>query len=230
MELALILKASDPEPDKAALAKANLLYVGNEFCEAQLPTVARLKLAARQHPGKRLALLTPLLTQAGLRTAEAALSGGLCDEVIVNDIGLLNRLAATRGRRLRLTLGRLLVQSLQHSLRSSFFLAFLQRYGVNAFEADSVESCGYLPPGPNYNCHLHAPYIYLAHSRYCSLAGHFCSECRTPCAGLAQPLESSVVKKMFVRGNSYLRVCPEETARARLAAGPGRVTRLVVNT
>lgn len=229
MQLALVLNPAGPEPDKAALAKADLLYIGDEFCEARLPTAARLRLAARRHPGKRLALLTPLLTQAGLRAADAALSEGLCGEVIVNDIGLLNRLAAIRGLRPRVTLGRVLVQSLRHSLRSPFFLAFLKRTAVNAFEADSVESCGYLPPGPDYRCHLHAPYIYLAHSRYCRLAGGFCLKCLAACAGRAQPLESAVVKRMFVRCNSYLRVCPEETSRARLAAGPGRVTRLVVN-
>lgn len=229
MELALVLNPAGPGPGKDALAKADILYIGDEFCEARLPTPARLRTAARRHPGKRLALLTPLLTRAGLRAVEAALSAGLCDEVIVNDIGLLNRLAASRGRRPRLTLGRLLVQSLQHSLRSPFFLAFLKRASVNAFEADSAESCGYLPPGPEYRRHLHAPYIYLAHSRYCRLAGGFCSDCRAACAGRAQPLKSAAAKGMYVRGNSYLRVCPEETARARLAAGAGRVARLVVN-
>jgi hypothetical protein len=95
------------------LPKADRIYYGHETCEHLLPSRRRVQaFAARlaQSPETRLSLVTPFLSDKGLRRALVLIDSLLAHmgelEVVCSDWGLVHELS--RERRVTLVLGRLL--------------------------------------------------------------------------------------------------------------------------
>ncbi len=158
-------------PDGLAAARgvrADLVYLGSEFCENLLPTPAQFK-RARALPGKRAVLVTPLLTERGLKKAEAvvrscAAAGGL--EVVVNDLGLAGLLAKKYPRKTVLSAGRVLAGILSAS-PDPFLARLFKEHGIARLEADRAETVERFSRLPGLRFTFHAPYAYAGLTRFC---------------------------------------------------------------
>ncbi|MEH6470339.1 MAG: hypothetical protein V7752_03740 [Halopseudomonas sp.] len=191
------------------------VHIGNEFCERLLPTPAQIKTALQQTEllGVEMSLLTPLLTDSGIKRLSPLLEL-LPDgtEVVVNDWGTL-RLVRRHYPALTPLLGRLLYKMIKdprlpsaqwtklhpHSGQSKPFHQLLARFGVEAIEMD-------LPPFTQpeqfqigeLGLSVHLPYGYVVKGRMCRIgslglddkdkfvAGHACQK---ECLDYVTPLE-----------------------------------------
>ena len=208
-----------------------VLYYGDEFCQVKIPGVGGIKKAAEKFPGKKIILLTSVLTQKYLkrtiRTIREGFSGGCLDEVVVNDIGLLHYLVNEPDVKVVINVGRVLVYTLGFSLRSPFFIKIFKKRRIDAFEADSLDSFGYLRTKSALKYNLHAPYRYLAQTRFCGYTQKFNGGCDRPCGDAVRPVISGVTDKMFLKGNVYLKDNSADIARIRGGLPTGRIKRLV---
>ncbi|WP_207062999.1 hypothetical protein [Motiliproteus sp. SC1-56] len=234
------------------------VYLGNEFCERLLPTPAALRsaYAALRALDAGITLVTPLLTDSGLKRLRPLLS--ILEEgceVVVNDWGGL-RLLRTAYPGLRPVLGRQLYKMIKdprmpsaqwsrlhpHGGRSAPFQQLLKGFDVAQIEMD-------LPPfiGPEqfqvgaFALSVHLPYAYVVKGRMCRIgslnqpdqgkfvAGHGCEkECLSYVTRLARPRSGEPGLVEFQRGNTqFYRYSAAMEAPLREALEQGQVQRLV---
>lgn len=207
------------------------LRCGDEFCQEKAGDLAGLRLLKSRFPDKELVLVTPLLTGPALAGVRAAVKGmlreGLCSRLVVNDLGLLRLLAAGRKSALRVSVGRVLLSNLGHSVGSPLFKTLLAKARAESFEVDSPDGLAPLADYPGMPCDLHAPYAYLTHTRHCPFAGGFPAGCGRPCGDTAYPLRSGNEKGVFLKGNAYFRDNAAD-ARELRKKYPGRIRSLVL--
>jgi len=241
----------------ADLKNFDSVYIGAEFCENLLPAPAEL---ARQvkfflRLGKKIRVLTPLLTDSGLKRfagclkvlAPLARNGKV--EVTVNDLG-----AAALARRtapgMPLSLGRLLYDNVflfkKDILRlvSPASLAFLTGLGIRRFE---LSSAGKFPETnfadkdvkpllKDFAISLYYPYLNLSTARACltgmtpTPAGQAFSgvKCRKECfVSSFKAAHPLVREELLVRGNTVFLEFPEKFYAAEKDLEELRADRLV---
>ncbi len=176
---------------KAVPALFNWVYLGPEFCENLLETAVCAELVRFQKLGKKVCLLTPLLTDKGAASLAAIfrelarlLRTGRLDagrlEITINDFGAL-ALAARAKLPVKLGAGRQFAYnvfeqnsgslSLLNRRSLDFFLERgIRRYEISAAGAMprtnfSRSGCGFEPEGFAFT--LHYPYLNLTTTRTC---------------------------------------------------------------
>lgn len=176
----------------AALRRFRRFYLGPEFCENLLDESVCGEAAWLQERGKKICLLTPMLSEAGVERLEAVferLSGlvkrGAIDpaglEITVNDFGAVE-LARRRGLPFTLNAGRLLRDNVFDStgkplkVHNGAALKFFRGLGIKRYE---LPSTGALPEvnfsdGARYGFDredfrltLYYPYLDLTSTRTC---------------------------------------------------------------
>jgi hypothetical protein len=169
------------------------LYFGHEFCHWRLAGRGQVEGIRRRAAGEGSAftLVTPVLDEGGLSRMMKILEAvepGEGDEVVVNDVGLLERLSR-EGWSGPLTVGRLLTRQRRgagwrgsvtgsgaaarylrgSSLDSPGFVAwFRERYGVRRFEIDNLiqgVEVGDLPGDVRLS--VYHPYLFLTATPRC---------------------------------------------------------------
>lgn len=231
------------------------VYIGAEFCENLLPAPAELLRQAKffLKLGKRVRVLTPLLTETGLARfkaclkALAPLSGDL--EATVNDLG-----AAALARRtapgITLSLGRLLYDDVflfkKDILRlvSPESLEFLAELGISRFE---ISSAGRFPATnfadkavkpllKKFSLSVYYPYLNLSTARACMTgmtpapAGEAFTgvKCRRECFVSSFKVEHPLIREeLLVRGNTVFLEFPEKFYAAEKELERLRADRLV---
>lgn len=206
------------------------LRCGDEFCQEKAGDLAGLRALRSRFPDKELVLVTPLLTGPSLAGVRAAVRGmlreDLCSRLVVNDLGLLRLLAAGRRSALRISVGRVLLSSLGHSVGSPLFKTLLAKARAESFEVDSLDGLAPLADYPGMPCDLHVPYAYLTHTRHCPFSGGFPPGCGRPCDDAVYPLRSGSETGVFLKGNAYFRDNAAD-ARELRKKYPGRMRSLV---
>lgn len=162
------------------------IHLGNEFCDRLIPTPEELKKVTvkTQQQGLILTLVTPMLTDAGLRRLDKLLPE-LPDgtEVVINDWGTLQRLR-TDYTALVPVLGRMLNKMIKdprlpsakwtqlHSYTSQqeHFQSLLRRFSIDQMEMDvppfaKINQFMCAPMGLN----VHLPYGYTFKGRMCRI-------------------------------------------------------------
>ncbi len=237
------------------------IHFGNEFCQRLLPSPAVLDsaLGAAAASGLAFGFVLPVLTDAGLETADRLLQRlPEGTEVSVNDWGLMRRLSR-RFPGLRPTAGRLLCRMLKEPRAPS--AAYLQlggrgfmtpglerlldRFGVERLEID-------VPPfargqdlyAPRGRLSVHAPFGFVTTGRICRIgnlhrpmehkfaAGHTCArECLAYWCELTPGRGPDEAKmSIFQRGNTIF--YRHTTAMDEALAGAiaaGSIDRLVIS-
>lgn len=215
---------------KKALEGFSAVHFGDEFCQARAGSPADLKRLKRRFPDKDFVWVTPLQAGAELEwTAagiKALLAGGICSGFVINDLGLLKSLLSG-GRKVPVSVGRVLMYNLQRSLGSAHFRELLARAGALSFEVDSPESLGWLSGYPRAGVNLHLPFGYLSHTRYCPQSDEFTSACGGLASEPARELASPVHGRIYLRGNAYF-ADNRKAAGKILGARNGRVSGVVV--
>lgn len=191
----LISRPGAPGPDVAAAKKLlphlDWIYLGAEFCENLLEDGFCGEAERWQAEGKKVCLLTPLLTERGVkalgslgRRLMAACSAGRLDparlELTVNDLGAA-ALAARERWPFKLAAGRQIAHNLLQLEKKHLkavnrtTLAFFADLGVERFE---LSPAGRLPPvnfrsrafglgRGAFKVTLHYPYLDLTTTRTC---------------------------------------------------------------
>ncbi len=238
-------------------SRVEALHYGSEFCEHLIPGPRALgaALATAEAAGLALCLLTPMVSDRGLRRVRALLARlPAGSEVVANDWGVLGvlrdefpALVPAAGRQLckmvkdprlpsaawtRLT---------PHGVHSAPFLALLERLGVARLEVD-------VPPfarlddlrGRGLPLAVHAPFGYATRARICKIGclrlpaaerfapGH---RCRKECLRYVERLDRGAEHDLptLRRGNTVLyRHGAEMTRTLAAALGHGDVARLVI--
>lgn len=175
-------------PGGLAGGAAQVVYVGDEFCERRLPSPGALLKALEycQAAGIRLCLATPCLTDDGTARLSALLeilseARTPCD-LVVNDWGAL-RLLGDRAPGLGVWLGRLI--STRHfqvpppgypasPSGVGRFLAAIREQRVSGVEMNSVRTLAVhlqALAGSGFKTAIHTPYIFLTMTRCCPCVG-----------------------------------------------------------
>jgi len=217
MEKALLTGRCAPEP--AALKGLRWAVAGSEFCQNRLPGPGVLKELRLR--GLKISLATSLLTDEGLAAADkfiaAARRGGLLDEVIVNDWGLLARLKKYRG--LRLSIGRLLATELSLTERA-WTRRFVKEHGFVSAEADEPDLARRLRERAGVKISWHLPHAFKAVTTYCPFERHFKAACGFSCEGRPLKLSNPHLKQpLLLVEKAYL----TPGASARPPAGAWRL-------
>jgi hypothetical protein len=205
MEYAIRLTSADavpgdprdacPSPWRERLpeGRAVALYFGTEFCEDRLPDLdeASAYCAIARERGWEPTLLTPIVSQQGLRRLDRLLAGlaarGTKPAVVFNDWGVLSLLRGAH-RFLPRRGGRLMNRSLRDprayrdgeprpahdATRHRRLRGFLADVGVTAIETDADLDGGYLGDGTDgagttLRRALHLPFTFAASGRNCPL-------------------------------------------------------------
>ncbi|MCX5792305.1 MAG: hypothetical protein NTY45_08860 [Elusimicrobia bacterium] len=167
------------------------VYLGPEFCENLLETGVCAEMVHFQKLGKKVCLLTPLLTERGIasltaifREVSRLLLAGRLDaerlEITVNDFGALE-LAAAEKLPVKLSAGRQFTYNVFEQNKGSLSvlsrraLDFFLGLGVRRYEVSAAgtmprtnfreRDCGFKPEGFNFT--LHYPYLNLTTTRTC---------------------------------------------------------------
>ncbi len=206
-EYAVVLSASELEnPDFGLLSRFQAVYAGDEFCQVKLPSAGRLR-ALRAGFRGRIVLASSLMTDKWLEKFMALVplvrSWGARGELVVNDLGVLDRLCRRGERPPRISLGRVLAGDLSFFAASPGFKQLFGR-GVRAVEIDDLEGFRLFSKVPGAALNLHYPYKFSAFSRICYLTRKFNDACRMPCRGAAAAeIPAGVLKeRLFVSGNA----------------------------
>jgi len=172
------------------LERFDWVYLGSEFCENLLEPGLGSEATRLQQMGKKVCLLTPLLTEKGAgalaaifkRLRKLLASGHLSAdrfEITINDFGALE-LAAREKLPVRLNAGRQFCPNAFSSrardltVLNAPSLDFLARYGITRYEISTTghrPRTNFAPCGPFYrkqfSLTLYYPYLPLATTRTC---------------------------------------------------------------
>ena len=176
---------------KTALKRFDWVYIGSEFCENLLETAVCSEAVRYQEMGKKVCLLTPLLTEKGVERLAAILTGllkliraGRLDadrlEITINDFGALE-LAVGKKLPFSLNAGRQFSDNFfaremdSIMIPNDLSLDFLAKRGISRYELSTTGT----KPGTNYglpgswfpsekfSLTLYYPYLPLTTTRTC---------------------------------------------------------------
>ncbi|OGR95563.1 MAG: hypothetical protein A2016_08995 [Elusimicrobia bacterium GWF2_62_30] len=176
---------------KDALKRFDWVYIGSEFCENLLDASVCAEAAGYQELGKKVCLLTPLLTERGVESLSAVFKGLkklhragrlAADrlEITVNDFGALalaarEKLPFTLNAGRQFSLNAFVRQAHGIAVLNSLSLAFLAKRGISRYEFSSTGT----RPVANYvsddspfvrekfSLTLYYPYLPLTTTRTC---------------------------------------------------------------
>lgn len=190
MQTGIILNGR-PLPGKNPGLKADLIYLGSEFCQNLLPGPAEFGRALKIFK-KPVALLTPFLTDELFPDIETIIKkhAGKKNrlEIVANDLGLVHLAAKKYSAVTSLSLGRLLADFLSPAA-DSFLEKFFSKNGINRVETDSPELLHRYSRLKGLSYTYHIPYTHMAVTRYCPWENHWVGEgCRHACLGKSKKL------------------------------------------
>lgn len=205
----------------SALAGLDCLYVGDEFCQAKLPSAAELKRLRTVFPG-RLVVVSSFLTDAWLarfKKLALALAGREEYGFVVNDLGALSWLRGLRGFRPAVSLGRVLVHDLGEFIRSSRFRLLFGGMALSA-EIDSAFDLAVCSAAPGLGLNLQVPMKFSAFSRNCYVTGRLNSKTCLACKGAKyEKLPPGPVReRLYLRANALFTGNAAEFPAPRVAA------------
>lgn len=239
-----------------ALEKFGWFYIGAEFCENLLPEPAALARSAAffLEKGKKVCVLTPPVSDAGLKKLAAALRLlrrlGPGVELTANDFGTVE-LAQDMGFPGKVNAGRLLYDNLfrlrRHTLQlvNAPALHFFTRQGMDRFEISttgvrlrtnfgSAARLGFKPS--ELHLTLYYPYLNMTTTRTCLLGmpdvpPHESAEgirCRQECRAASFEVKHPLIKEpLLVRGNTVFMHFPKQFYSSEKSLAAMRVDRLV---
>ncbi len=178
--------------------KADLIYLGSEFCQNLLPGPAEFGRALKLFK-KRVILVTPFMTDPFIRKAEAVIREyAAVDErleIVANDLGLIHLVRQKYAAKVQLSLGRVL----GHALKSSgcaFMTKFFAENGITRLEADSRELLDDYGRFPRLSRSYHIPYSYMGITRFCPWEKIWTGEkCGFTCLGGGKKLSSGLLPR-----------------------------------
>jgi hypothetical protein len=198
------------------------VYLGSEFCENKLPSLADLKKLRALHKGA-VVVETSLLSNRGLRAAAALVKALSAEkkkfEIVVNDWGLLRLLKKDFSRFAVPLIGRLISWEIAE-MDKKFLNAFCAEYKVRAIEADSPETLKRLE-GLKIPVNFHYPLRFVSVTRFCPHTKAFNSApCARACKGETLKLTNpaALPEPIYRRGNAYFAASrlPRHKSIARL--------------
>ena len=155
-------------PERYSALKADLVYLGSEFCPNLLPRPADFSRAVKVFK-KSVVLVTPFLTDRHFGDIEKIIkahSGGDKLEIVANDLGLIHLVRKKHASRARISLGRILGDMLKSS-SAAFMTRVLSGNGIKRVEADSRDLAARCGQFGGVSCTYHIPYSYMAVTRFC---------------------------------------------------------------
>jgi hypothetical protein len=212
------------------------LYFGSEFCQELLPQLGDAEAFCAYCADHELeaVLLTPLVTQRGLRRLSRLLGGlarrGWSPAVVFNDWGVFELLRQSHPVLPR-RMGRLMNRGLrdprlemkpgatggENTGRGAGLRTFASALGVTAVESDADLEPGYLGSGDNgLERTLHLPYTFASSGRNClekalgTAAGKgmftqgLATGCKAPCRGVCRPENRQDTQKTMWRSGNTL--------------------------
>lgn len=187
-----------PLPGKNPGAKADLVYLGSEFCQNLLPGPAEFGRALKAF-GKPVVLVTPFLTDQLFPGLEAIIRKYADKknklEIVTNDLGLIHLAAKKYSAVTGLSLGRLLADFLKPA-PDAFLEKFFGEKGIRRVETDSPELLGRYSRLKNISRTYHIPYSHMAVTRYCPWENHWTGEkCRYTCLGKSKKLDEKRLRR-----------------------------------
>ncbi len=206
----------------------NRLYFGNEFCENLIPSLDdfRRAWAFCRENGLDLSIVTPQVTNAGIKRVSAILDSGIgLSEVIINDYGVLEML---RDSDLAKVLGRLLTVQIKEPrlsrddryagfLRTNVldldeFKVFLRENGIRRAEIENSAQGFSFRPVKGLGISIYYPYVYVTMTRRClynriedpsSMNKLYISGCGKECQRYSIRYRfDGKCKKIMIRGNA----------------------------
>lgn len=202
MKTGIILNGRS-SPARYAALKADLVYLGSEFCQNLLPRPEDFSRAVKVFK-KRVVLVTPFLTDRCFRDIEKILrahSGGEKLEIVANDLGLIDLVRKKYASKASLSLGRIL-GNLMKSSSAEFMTGFLAGHGIKRAEADSPEQADRCGRFGGVACTYHIPYSYVAVTRFCPWEKHWVEEnCRYTCQAGGKKLTSRLMPRPLLLMN-----------------------------
>lgn len=236
------------------------LRLGSEFCDRLVPSPEEFRCCAEhcEQAGLPLALVTPIVSDGGLRRVErllALLPDGA--EVVVNDWGVLALLRRQRPD-LAVVAGRLLCKMIKdprlpspewarlypHGAHARPFHDLLARFGVGRLEVDvpPYAACEDFRSGGPMAVSVHLPHGYVVKGRQCWIGslnqqkgrkfapGHGCErECLTYLATMSRPDRGGHDLATVQFGNTlFYRHSEDMSAAAVAAVNRGWVDRIVI--
>lgn len=191
----------------ASLRGCSPVYLGGEFCENKLPSMADVRKLRALHRGP-IVIATSLMSNRGLAAA-AALARALSAEkkkfeIVVNDWGLLRLLKKDFSRFAVPLIGRLISWEIAE-MDKKFLNAFCAEYGVKGVEADSAETLKRLK-GLDLPVNFHYPLRFVSVTRFCPHTKAFNSRpcaraCKSETLKLTNP--AALPEPIYRRGNAY---------------------------
>lgn len=178
-------------PEKYSALKADLIYLGSEFCQNLLPGPEQFGRALKIFK-KPVVLATPFLTDSSFPAIEAIIReyGTRKNrlEIVANDLGLIHLVAERYASKARISLGRVLGDFLK-SAPDVFLEKFLAANGINRIEADSAEVLSRYSAFKGLSFTSHVPYAHVSVTRYCPWEEHWTGEkCGYSCLGKSKEL------------------------------------------
>ncbi|HAH31616.1 MAG TPA: hypothetical protein DCL44_04815 [Elusimicrobia bacterium] len=176
---------------KDLLERFDWVYLGPEFCENLLENAVVSEIVRFQEKGKKVCLLTPLLSEKGLKRLTAVFkkliklrSAGRLDinnlEITVNDFGALE-LAERENLPFKINIGRQLYDNIfvlkrtQLRVLNRLALDFFTKIGINRYELSTIgirprtnfrdRAYGFNPK--KFSLTLYYPYLNLTTTRTC---------------------------------------------------------------
>lgn len=202
MENAILLTPGELTRLKPQAARGyDIACVGSDFCQNLLPTVAEFS-SVKKRLGLRPVLVTPLMTDAGLKRLEKLVPALLraCGpfETVVNDMGVLHFLHAGFAGRVKPVLGRLLTTDFLR-MDAGFFDSFLRERGITLVETDEYGMLDALPPSIKADFALHHPFLLASVTRLCPYRRKLIPDvCSRPCEGHAMRLTNPKLREEYL--------------------------------
>ena len=217
-------------------ATLTALYFGTEFCQELIPGIRETETFCDycSAHGLEAVLLTPIVTQRGLRRLERLFDGlssrGLFPAVVCNDWGVLELLRTTHPS-FRLRMGRLMNRGLrdprlemrplapsgENTERGAGIRKLASSLGVTAVESDADLEPGFLGAGGNgLERALHVPFTFVSSGRNClekaaaaptgkGIFTHgLTSGCHAPCRGICRKEYRRDTQKQMWRAGNTL--------------------------
>lgn len=198
-----IILSGRTQPARYSALKADLVYLGSEFCQNLLPRPEDFSRAAKVLK-KRVVLVTPFLTDrcfGGIEKIIRAHSGGEKLEIVANDLGLIHLVGKKYASKVALSLGRVL-GNLMKSSSAGFMTGFLAGHGITRAEADSPEQADRCARFGGVACTYHIPYSYVAFTRFCPWEKHWVQEsCGYTCQAGGKKLTSKLLPRPLLLMN-----------------------------
>jgi len=213
---------------KNGLKGCGVVYLGSEFCQNIAPSADDFRFV-KNRLGKKAVLSTPLCAESRLEYFKSLIAelsrAGEPPEVVVNDLGLPNFLDEKYGKKIPLSLGRVLllnILTVWRSLNAPYLAYLLCRYRPRRLEIDNPALLREPELRLNAEISFHYPLRFLAVTRWCPFAPGKMSSCGFACKDRFVKLKSPLLKApLTIHNNAYFtgnRPCPHKLV-TRLVRG-----------